>query len=61
MWRKDRFLEVFGAHPALPFGEDIFGGFTSLNKVLYIHEQPLAWNDQSFCLLPSSIGLLHPR
>jgi len=31
MWRRDRFIEVFGAHPALPFGEDIFGGFTTLN------------------------------
>eukprot|EP00602_Paraphysomonas_sp_CaronLab_P007862 CAMPEP_0185033162 /NCGR_PEP_ID=MMETSP1103-20130426/21888_1 /TAXON_ID=36769 /ORGANISM="Paraphysomonas bandaiensis, Strain Caron Lab Isolate" /LENGTH=750 /DNA_ID=CAMNT_0027569339 /DNA_START=20 /DNA_END=2269 /DNA_ORIENTATION=+ len=32
IWRRDRFIEVFGAHPALPFGEDIFGGFTLLNK-----------------------------
>lgn len=32
LWRLDRFIEIFGAHPALPFGEDIFGGFTTLNK-----------------------------
>eukprot|EP01031_Cornospumella_fuschlensis_P026133 gene26133-31554_t len=32
MWRRDKFIEIFGAHPSLPFGEDIFGGFTLLNK-----------------------------
>lgn len=33
LWKRSKFIEVFGAHPALPFGEDIFGGFTTLNKV----------------------------
>ena len=33
LWKRSKFVEVFGAHPALPFGEDIFGGFTTLNKV----------------------------
>jgi hypothetical protein len=41
LWKRSKFIEVFGAHPALPFGEDIFGGFTTLNKVslehLYLH------------------------
>jgi hypothetical protein len=32
LWRRSKFIEVFGAHPSLPFGEDIFGGFTTLNK-----------------------------
>lgn len=32
LWRRDKFLEIFGLHPSLPFGEDIFGGFTTLNK-----------------------------
>lgn len=32
LWRRDRFVEIFGIHPALPFGEDIFGGFTTLNQ-----------------------------
>jgi hypothetical protein len=42
LWRLDRFIEIFGAHPALPFGEDIFGGFTTLNKV-YSLCVPLIW------------------
>lgn len=32
MWKRDKFMEIFAAHPSLPFGEDIFGGFTTLNK-----------------------------
>lgn len=35
LWIRSKFIEVFAAHPALPFGEDIFGGFTTLNKVNY--------------------------
>jgi hypothetical protein len=31
LWKKDKFIEIFAHHPALPFGEDIFGGFTTLN------------------------------
>jgi hypothetical protein len=54
LWRKDRFIEVFGAHPALPFGEDIFGGFTTLNKVS--HAMP-RWVALFLIFLPS----LSPR
>lgn len=32
MWKRDKFMEIFGKHPSLPFGEDIFGGFTTLNN-----------------------------
>jgi hypothetical protein len=32
LWKRNKFLEIFGQHPSLPFGEDIFGGFTTLNN-----------------------------
>lgn len=32
LWKRSKFLEIFGLHPSLPFGEDIFGGFTTLNS-----------------------------
>eukprot|EP01038_Epipyxis_sp_PR26KG_P016654 gene16654-22765_t len=31
LWRRDKFLEVYAVHPSLPFGEDIFGGYTAIN------------------------------
>jgi uncharacterized membrane protein YqaE (UPF0057 family) len=32
LWKREKFMEIFGQHPTLPFGEDIFGGFTTLNN-----------------------------
>lgn len=32
LWKRSKFIEIFGKHPSLPFGEDIFGGFTTLNS-----------------------------
>jgi hypothetical protein len=32
LWKRSKFIEIFGLHPSLPFGEDIFGGFTTLNS-----------------------------